>query len=55
MTITDTANTALTFTKTYAVNLPAVIGSNTAYAGFSGGAGGLTATQEVVNWTYVVN
>ena len=55
MTITDTANTALTFTKSYAVNLPATVGANTAYAGFTGGTGGLTATQEIINWTYVVN
>ena len=55
MTITDTANTALTFTKSYVINLPATIGANTAYAGFSAGTGGLTATQEIINWTYIVN
>jgi hypothetical protein len=55
MTITDTANTALTFTKSYAINIPATVGANTAFAGFTGGTGGLTATQEIINWTYVVN
>jgi hypothetical protein len=55
MTITDTSNTALTFTKSYAINLPATVGANTAYAGFTAGTGGLTATQEVINWTYIVN
>jgi len=41
-TITDTVTHA-TFTTIYTVNIPAIVGSNVAYAGFTGGTGGLTA------------
>jgi hypothetical protein len=50
-TITDTANKA-TFTTRYAVNIPAAVGSNVAYVGFGGGTGGLTAIQDIMNWTF---
>src|SRR6202035_5504128 len=43
MTITDTTNTALTFTQTWqAVNIPGILGANTAFVGFTGGTGGYT-------------
>jgi hypothetical protein len=44
---------ALTTSK--AINIPARVGANTAYVGFTAGTGGLTATQSILNWTYVVN
>jgi len=28
------------------------VGGNTAYVGFTAGTGGLSATQQVLNWTY---
>jgi len=34
------------------VNIPAAVGGNTALVGFTGGTGGLTATQEIISWTY---
>src|SRR5262249_42263821 len=40
--LTDTTTNA-TATQTYPVNIPATVGGNTAYAGFTGGTGGLTA------------
>ncbi len=49
--IKDTQTNA-TATESYTVNIPSVIGSGTAYAGFTGGTGGLTATQDVLTWTY---
>jgi hypothetical protein len=52
MTITDTTNTAQTFTKSWPINIATTIGGSTAFVGFTGGTGGLTATQEVVNWSY---
>jgi hypothetical protein len=55
MTITDTTNTANTFTKSWAVNIPTAVGANTAYVGFTGGTGGATAKQQVATWTYTVN
>jgi hypothetical protein len=30
------------------------VGANTAYVGFTGGTGGLTAVQAILNWTYTV-
>jgi hypothetical protein len=55
MTITDTTNTALTFTQTWPVNIPGTVGANTAFLGFTGGTGGYTANQSVITWTYTVN
>jgi len=52
MTITDTANTADTFTTSWPVNIPATVGGNTAFVGFTAGTGATTATQEVVTWTF---
>jgi hypothetical protein len=52
MTVTDTVNTAQTFTSSWPINIPATVGGNTAYLGFTGGTGGLTATQEILTWTY---
>jgi hypothetical protein len=49
-TITD-ATTAKTFTASAAVNIPSVIGGNTAFVGFTAGTGGSTATQEIITWT----
>ena len=51
VTIPD-ASTGASATQSYPVNIPAVIGSNTAFAGFTGGAGGQTATQDVLNRDY---
>ena len=54
LTLTDTITNA-SFTTSMAINIPATVGGNTAYVGFTAGTGGLTATQEILNWTYVVN
>ena len=49
--ITDTVTNA-TATQTYTVNIPAIVGGPTAYVGFTGGTGGSTAIQEILNWSY---
>jgi murein DD-endopeptidase MepM/ murein hydrolase activator NlpD len=49
-TITDT-KTGKSFTKSVTINIPALTGS-TAYVGFTGGSGGLTAVQNILTWTY---
>jgi hypothetical protein len=36
----------------YTVDIPTLVGSNTAYVGFGGGTGGTTVVQEVRTWTY---
>jgi Legume lectin domain len=51
MTITD-ATTAATFTTSWPINIPATVGGNTAYVGFTGGTGGGTADQQILTWTY---
>lgn len=51
MTITDTVTNA-SFQTSWPVNIPAIVGGNTAYAGFTGGTGGLTADQEVQSWSF---
>jgi hypothetical protein len=52
MTITDTSNTAQTFTTSWPINIPSTVGGNTAYVGFTAGTGGLTSTQEIITWSY---
>jgi hypothetical protein len=54
LTITDLVTTA-TYTTSTVINIPATVGGNTAYVGFTGGTGGYTATQKILTWTYVVN
>jgi len=50
--ITD-VNTGNSFdVPPYLVNIPAMVGGNTAFLGFTGGTGGLTATQDVQTWTF---
>ena len=36
------------------VNIPAIVGGNTAYVGFTGGTGGNSSSQKVNSWTYEV-
>ncbi|HSY32396.1 MAG TPA: chitobiase/beta-hexosaminidase C-terminal domain-containing protein [Verrucomicrobiae bacterium] len=52
MTITD-GTTGAVYNTSWPINIPQVIGSNTAYLGFTGGTGGLTATQNIQTWTFV--
>jgi hypothetical protein len=52
MTITDASVPADTFTTSWPVNIPGTVGANTAFAGFTGGTGALTATQEIISWTF---
>ena len=52
-TMTDANNPSDTFTQTYTgQNLQSILGSSTAYVGFTGGTGGGDALQEVSNFTY---
>jgi Bacterial lectin/Legume lectin domain/Chitobiase/beta-hexosaminidase C-terminal domain len=52
LTITD-AITFATWSHVFVVNIPAIVGSNTAYVGFTGGTGGQTSSQKLTSWTYV--
>jgi murein DD-endopeptidase MepM/ murein hydrolase activator NlpD len=52
MYIRDLTNTNLHFFKSFPINIPSTVGSNTAFVGFTGGDGGLTATQDILSWSY---
>jgi hypothetical protein len=51
MTITDSSVNA-TFTTSWPINIPQTIGGNMAFAGFTGGTGGQTASQKIETWTF---
>jgi hypothetical protein len=51
MTITDSVTNG-TVMEVFPVNIPSAVGGTTAYVGFTGSTGGLTATQNVLSWTY---
>jgi hypothetical protein len=51
MTLTDTVTNG-TVTEVFPVNIPSIVGGSTAYVGFTGSTGSLTATQNVLSWTY---
>lgn len=49
--ITDTA-AFQTFVTTFAVDFPALVGANTAFVGFTGATGELTAIQDILSWEF---
>jgi predicted RecA/RadA family phage recombinase len=49
-TVTD-PTAGKSFTTSATVNIPSLVGGNTAFVGFTAGTGGLSATQEIVSWT----
>jgi hypothetical protein len=51
LTLTDTLTQA-TWTHAFTVNIPASVGGNTAYVGFTGATGGLSANQEMSSWSF---
>ena len=52
-TVTDaTTNASFTTNFNQAIDIPGTVGGPIAYAGFTGGTGGLTAIQEIITWTY---
>jgi hypothetical protein len=51
LTLTDTVTGAV-FTAGQAINIPATVGGNSAYVGFTAGVGGTTATQKILTWTF---
>ena len=52
LTLTDLADPSRTWTRDFAVDIPAAVGADTAYAGFTGGTGLLFARQAIESWTY---
>ncbi len=39
------------WTHVWPINIPATVGGNAAYVGFTGGTGGLTSSQKITSWT----
>jgi hypothetical protein len=54
LTITDLV-TGASVVRSFPVDLPSTIGSTAAYVGFTGGTGGLTASQKILTWTFTAN
>ena len=54
VTIKDTV-TAKSASQSYTINIPTTVGNSTAYVGFTGGTGGLVATQDILTWTFAPN
>ena len=52
-TVTDTV-TNKTYSNSYSVNIPSIVGGNTALVGFGGGTGAATVQQNIDSWTYTV-
>ncbi len=54
MTITDLVTTGVWSTK-WNINIPAMIGSTSAYVGFTGSTGAQTSSQKILSWNYINN
>jgi hypothetical protein len=52
MTITDMV-TAAVWSNSWTVNIPSILGSNTAYVGFTGSTGTAVASQKILTWSFV--
>ena len=50
-TVTD-LSTGAVFTHSYTVNLASILGSSTAYVGFTGSTGAFTSVQNMLTWSY---
>ncbi len=44
--------TRATYSKQWTVNIPMIVGGNTAYAGFTAGTGGASMSAKIGNWTF---
>ena len=51
LTITNLVTLA-TWSHPFVINIPATVGGNTAYVGFTAGTGGESATQQILRWTF---
>jgi hypothetical protein len=51
LALTD-QTTNRTFTQSFTVNIPSIVNATSAYVGFTGGTGGNTALQKILNWTF---
>jgi hypothetical protein len=54
MTLTDTVTNG-SVVEVFPIDIPAIVGGGTAWAGFTGGTGGAASIQNVLSWTFVSN
>jgi len=52
LTLTD-ALTLATWSHPFPINIPSHVGGKTAYVGFTGSTGGVTASQKLTSWSYL--
>ncbi len=53
LTLTDTV-TWKSWSHPFAINIPATVGGDTAYVGFTGATGAFASTQQILTWSYQV-
>jgi hypothetical protein len=51
LTMTDLVTLA-TWSHPFVIDIPSTVGGDTAYVGFTAGTGSLSATQQILNWTF---
>jgi hypothetical protein len=51
LTLKDPVNNS-TYVSRFAIDIPKTLGATTAYVGFTGGTGGLFASQKILTWTF---
>jgi hypothetical protein len=51
LTLTDSVTKA-SFTQPFVIDIPTIVGGNSAYVGFTAGTGTLSATQQILHWTF---
>lgn len=44
--------TGATAVRSFTIDIPKTVGGSTAYVGFTGGSGGVGASQKIMSWTY---
>ena len=44
--------TGVAVTENFTINIPSIVGANTAYVGFTGSTGGHTSVQNILQWVY---
>ncbi len=52
LTITDLVTLASWSSQPFVIDIPAIVGGNTAYVGFTAGTGGSSSTQRILSWTF---
>jgi Legume lectin domain/Bacterial Ig-like domain (group 3)/Chitobiase/beta-hexosaminidase C-terminal domain len=52
MRIVNTSTPWISFTKNWTIDIPGIVGGQTAFVGFTGATGSFTGIQDILAWTY---